>query len=107
MEEETDKLSNVLRQWEGMEPEPGFRERVWKRINSDSAVEETASKTGTGSDGTFESEWFLPLAAAAMLVLAVGIGLLTSGNRGAADGAMAHPGTLTGAYVQMAAGGQR
>lgn len=106
MDSEDDKLSGLLRTWKGVDPTPGLQDRVWKRLLEQDDV--AYSSPGLSVDQSRDiQDWLLPLAAAAMVVLAVGVGIVGSLRGDAPRSSVAQPGTLAGAYVSMTSGGLR
>lgn len=101
-------LSALLRQWQGVEPAPGFEAAVWRRLRP-APAERPASAW---------DPWFAVLlphpvwagAAAVLIALATGLasGIALPGRAYADAGgthALLHPRTLMGTYVALAEGG--
>jgi len=90
-----DKLNAVLKQSKGIEPGPGFEQRVWSRIHTAKPVPVQRWR-----------EWVAPLAVAAGIMLGIGLGLLIPANGKAASGdvILARNGSLTGAYLALSSG---
>lgn len=91
-----DRLNDLLKQARGIEPRPGFEEAVWSRIRAE----------GTARVGAWRG-WIAPLALAAGLVAGIGLGLLfpVTGNTAGRTPPVASAGSLTGAYMMLASGG--
>ena len=89
-------LKVLLKQGRGIEPRPGFEAAVWSRIHAAEPV------LVSGWRG-----WVTPLALAAGIVLGIGLGLIVpaSGKRVIKSPAMVQNGSLTGAYLMLASGG--
>lgn len=90
------KLNALLKEGAGLEPSPGFEEAVWRRVH---AVEPVPVKDWRG--------WAIPLALAAGLTAGIGIGLLfpAAGKGVKTNTTLGHNGSLTGAYLMLASGG--
>lgn len=92
-----EKLNALLKQVGGLEPNPEFENAVWRRIHTASTVFVPA----------WWQSWLVPVAVAAGIMLGIGVGLIfpaKAGPRTAAP-ALVHQGSLTGAYMMLASGG--
>jgi hypothetical protein len=103
-----ERLSTLLHEWKGIEPRADFEAAVWRRIRADQAADR-------GRRRILEAwrEWLDPLpawvnvaAAAAGIVVGIGMGLSTPAAPGGrqADEPLLHSQTLAGSYLAMATG---
>lgn len=90
------KLDSLLRAVPKLEPGPGFEAAVWRRLRAREPVPVQAW-----------GGWVIPLALAAGLVAGIGFGLLFPGpgKTAGATPAVVQNGSLTGAYLMLASGG--
>ncbi|HBA82889.1 MAG TPA: hypothetical protein DCZ95_02230 [Verrucomicrobia bacterium] len=88
-----DNLSKLLKQWRGIQPAADFEAKVWARIR---AAEEVPS--------FFRQQI---LAAAASIILALGIGLGAGILRGGQAVEDVRLGTISGDYAKLVQGGAR
>ena len=93
-----EQLDALLKQGRILEPAAGFDEAVWRRIRGAAPV--AAREKG-------DSWWAFPLALAASVLIGIGLGTLFPEAR---DGhapmvPIARHGSLTGAYIALATGG--
>lgn len=93
-----EKLSALLQTTRGLEPSPDFENAVWDRIHTADRVAVRGWR-----------DWSVPLALAAGLLLGIGMGVFfpASGKTSQASPTLAHSGSLTSAYMMLAAGGGR
>jgi hypothetical protein len=91
-------LKVLLKQGRGIEPRPGFEAAVWTRIH---AAEPILVSRWQG--------WATPLAMAAGIMFGIGLGLIVSsaGKGIKANTALVQNGSLTGAYLLLASGGDQ
>jgi len=90
------KLNALLKEARGLETSPGFEAAVWRRLH---AGEPVPVKHWRG--------WVIPLALAAGLTAGVGLGLLfpAAGKGVKGNASLVQNGSLTGAYLMLASGG--
>jgi hypothetical protein len=91
-----EKLNDLLKQGRGIEPRPGFEAAVWTRIHTTEPVSVQGWRN-----------WVIPLALAAGLVAGIGLGLLfpAAGKPASTNPSIVQNGSLTGAYLMLASGG--
>lgn len=102
------RLRALLMQWKGVEPQADFEAAVWRRIR-------VAQGNDQGLKPILEAcrEWLAPLppwvnvaAAAAGIIVGVGVGLINSrapdGRHGVEP--LLHPQTFAGSYLAMTTG---
>ncbi len=91
-----EKLKVLLKQGRGMEPRPGFEAAVWTRIHAAEPILVSGWRS-----------WATPLAMAAGIIFGIGLGLIvpSSGKSVITSPAMVQNGSLTGAYLMLASGG--
>ncbi len=103
------RLVELLREWKGVTPSAGFEAAVWRRIRSASEPEQRHQPVIT-----LLREWFVPrpawvntLAAAAGIVIGIGLAFSNPGARDQRQGGqpLLRSQTLSGAYLAMVSGG--
>lgn len=104
-----ERLSAVLRQWEGVEPQADFDDVVWRRIRA-APVAHPARLWDQWRDGLLPHPvWTGAVAAAAALVIGLLAGMATPGNArsgGHEAHALLHPRTLMGACAALSESGR-
>lgn len=92
-----EQVDRVLRQSRGVEPSPGFEDAVWRRIRAE-----------RGSPVVRTAFGVVPVAVAAGCLVGLGLGLMlpVSRHQAPSHSILAREGSLTGAYIAMASGGQ-
>ena len=105
------RLSALLSEWKGAEPPANFEAAVWRRIRAASAPEQQRLSVATTL-----CEWFVPrfawvntVAAAAGIVVGVGLAFSTPGARDnrQANEPLLRAQTLAGSYLAMVTGETR
>lgn len=103
-----ERLHSLLHEWRGIEPSANFETEVWKRIHAASVTEQqdTPSSITPRKAVVLRLAWANAIAAAAGLVIGIGLAVATSATHDGshADEALLHSQTLTGSYLTMVAG---
>ena len=107
-------LSALLREWQGIEPEPCFEASVWQRIRQD-AARAASREPDLPRPGVSWLEWLLPgrvWATAMTLLLFISAGSLLGMLAGRStphheDSPLLQPQTLAGSFLAMNTGGAR
>ena len=112
LDEEDRRLSDVLRQWRGPEPGPGFEADVWRRLAVHSEVSSGPTWPGLSWSGWLDFQPARAAAAAILVGILAGLGSAAFLSPPEADPwaslAPALNGqSLAGAYLAMASGGAR
>lgn len=104
------RLRALLREWPTPDPRGGFEAAVWRRIRAAAAeIRPLPGRSHVRCWLALRPAWANALAAAAGIVVGVGLAVAGSGAQAGrlADEPLLHSQTLAGSYLTMVTGGTR